>query len=97
MVSSDLGKLEAMRHFTSGSAACCARLRVGMVTALAARPSPAPFRNFLRCMFALLFYGPRDRNVPTAAAYQKREGTTGTGADCYTGDSPLIHIQRHRM
>src|SRR5512140_441775 len=50
MVSSDFGKLDAMRHFTSGSAACCARLNVGIVTAPAARPTLAVFRNFLRCM-----------------------------------------------
>src|SRR5258708_5589587 len=45
-----LGKLEARRHFTSGSAAACARLNVGIIAAPAATPAPADFRNFLRSM-----------------------------------------------
>src|SRR5437773_7101815 len=54
MVSSDFGKLDARRHFTSGNAEACARLSVGITVAPAARPTPADFRNFLRSMIPLL-------------------------------------------
>jgi hypothetical protein len=54
MVSRLLAKLDAQRHFTSGSAAAWARDNVGINAAPAATPAPADFKNFLRSMIAPL-------------------------------------------
>src|SRR5215470_19541795 len=73
MVSSDLGKLEASRHFSSGAA--CASAGAASVPAAAA-PTPAERRNLRRCMTERL------RRVEFARAY----GTQGPRAKASTHD-----------
>src|SRR5215831_15915873 len=54
MVSSDLGKLEASRHFTSGMDCAMAGAASVALAATAAPPTPAERKNLRRCMTALL-------------------------------------------